>query len=406
MLDIRRGWVVAGLALATGVSVAGTSHDFDAPTLDIRLTDSVSTTGSKAGDTVTAVSITSLVVNGQTIATPGCALPGVVLESVRPKGINARESVALEFSSLVDRNKVAHSLTTKLIEVDNARETVDADGRILGVAPVEKKPDNAGDVLKMAANGTQIMRALVSKVIGRVPPQIDYKSGTELILSVTTLPQSSSIVCGPVAPELEDSTELSAIVNAQPLRSMTPEGDRPSDVTNLMFIGPREHLFAGFAAAGWSTAEALSATSSAKTFFATVAGEGYSEAPVSLQYIDGREPDAVFQKQLNTFAKRHHVRIWKTDQKIDGQLVWIAAATHDTAFVVSKEVKLFNHGIDPEIDDERLKIVDDLAFAGAVAMHGLVARPDAPREASTSTGEAIRTDGKVAVIVLQKASKK
>jgi len=85
--------------------------------------------------------------------------------------------------------------------------------------------------------------------------------------------------------------------------------------------------------------------------------------------------------------------------------VWIAAATHDIGIVVSKEVKLFNHAIDPNIDDERQKIVDDLWFAGAVSSHALVARPKAPREAQT-TGELVKTDGRAAVIVLQKAPRK
>jgi len=99
------------------------------------------------------------------------------------------------------------------------------------------------------------------------------------------------------------------------------------------------------------------------------------------------------------------VRIWKTGGTFGGQPVWIAAATHDIGIVVSKEVKLFNHAIDPNIDDERQKIVDDLWFAGAVSSHALVARPKAPREAQT-TGELVKTDGRAAVIVLQKAPRK
>jgi len=69
-------------------------------------------------------------------------------------------------------------------------------------------------------------------------------------------------------------------------------------------------------------------------------------------------------------------------------------------------VKLFTHSIDPNIDYERHKIVDDLAFAMAVSSHALVARPKAPREAENSTGVTVRADGEVEVIVLQKPPKK
>jgi len=400
--------VMAGaIAACLAVSAVPARTVAEAPTLVVRLTTHVSTADSKAADKINGVSVTALMSGGRMVATPGCAMPGLVLESLRPKGVNEREVMAFEFTHLVDHANVSHDVKTRLIDVDNARETVDADGRVLGVAPVDKKPENPSDALKMAANGGQIMRALVSKVIGRVPPQIDYKAGAELILRVTALPPEKSIVCGPVAPDLAQNSELTALVNGQPLHSLTPGDDRPSDVTNLLFVGSRDLLNGAFAAAGWVTAEAIGATSSAKTFLATIAGEGYAEAPVSLQHIDGRPPDAVFQKQLNTFAERHHVRIWQTDKTFTGQPVWIAAATHDNAIVAARDVKLFTHGIDPDIDDERQKILDDLAFGGAVASHALVARPKAPHEALNSTGVTVRTDGKVAAILLQKpASKK
>lgn len=61
----------------------------------------------------------------------------------------------------------------------------------------------------------------------------------------------------------------------------------------------------------------LSSASSAQTlkssFFAVADHHGYKTTPVSTLLISGREPGLVFQKQLNTFAKRHHIRIWATD---------------------------------------------------------------------------------------------
>jgi hypothetical protein len=403
----RRSIVTAGgIAACVAAWTAAPRTIAAAPTLVARLTGHVSTSDSKAGDKIAAVSVAPLMAGSKMVATAGCAMPGVVLKSVRPKAVTEGEVMAFEFTQLVDHANASHVIKATLVDVDNARETINKDGEVLGVAPVDTKPENPSDALKMAANGGQIMRALVSKMIGKVPPQIDYKAGAELILKVTKLPAESTIACGPAAADLAQSSELSTLVNGQPLHSMTPEDDRPSDVTNLLFVGTPELLKGAFAAAGWATAEAINATSSAKTFLATISGEGYAEAPVSLQHIDGRAPDAVFQKQLNTFAERHHVRIWKTSDTFAGQSVWIAAATHDIGIVASKEVKLFTHSIDTAIDDERLKIVNDLAFANAVASQTLVARPKAPREALNSTGETVHTDGKVAVVVLQKPPKK
>jgi len=178
------------------------------PTVVARLTVHVSTTDSKAADKITAVSVTPLIVGGRMVATPGCTMPGVVVESVRPKGVTEREIMAFEFSELVDRAQVSHAIKTTLIDVDNARETINGTGQVLGVAPIEKKPDNPSDALKSAANGGQIMRALASKLIGKVPPQIDYKAGAEFILRVTAPPADSSIVCGPVAADPSPQSKL------------------------------------------------------------------------------------------------------------------------------------------------------------------------------------------------------
>ncbi len=392
MIDHKRLACLGALGVCLTAWTATPRAGVTPPTLGVRLTSPVSTSHSRPGDPVSAVTVTNLVVDGRMVATPGCSLPGVVVESRRPRSFYAREVVALAFTQLVDRDRVIHPLATKLISVDNARERVDGEGRILGVAPV--------NVLTIAANGTRILRALVSKAVGKIPPEINYKPGTELVLRVTEVPTAASIVCGPLTPELEASAELSRVVNAQPLRTMT-KTDRPSDLTNLVFVGSREDLFAGFAAAGWSTAHAMSPKSGVKVFLAAFAHVGYAQAPVSMQLIDGRPPDAAFEKQLNTFAKRHHVRIWQSRDTFNGQPVWIAAGTHDTAFVLTKQLKLFTHGIDPNVDDERSKIVDDLAFAGAIAFNTLVERANAPREAVTSIGQRVHTDGKVAVIVLR-----
>jgi len=68
------------------------------------------------------------------------------------------------------------------LQICRGRKTVLADvtldvlpGEVLGVLPVDTKPENPSDVLKAAANGGQIMRALASKLIGKVPPGADIQ---------------------------------------------------------------------------------------------------------------------------------------------------------------------------------------------------------------------------------------
>ena len=85
-----------------------------------------------------------------------------------------------------------------------------------------------------------------------------------------------------------------------------------------MFIGSQKELVTAFLEARWFEADSLNAGSAMKVVQATMRQSGYAGAPVSALLINNRPPDLVFQKSLNTFAKRHHVRIWKLGKTIPG----------------------------------------------------------------------------------------
>jgi hypothetical protein len=177
----------------------------------------------------------------------------------------------------------------------------------------------------------------------------------------------------------------------------------PSDVTNLMFLGTRAQVESAFTEAGWFEAESLGMGSALKTAQATIRQTGYSNAPVSELRIDDRPPDLVFQKSLNTFAKRHHLRIWKQAELYEGREVWVAAATHDIAVTNARSGTKWSHRIDTHIDRERDWVETDLLFTGTAVAYADVDRPKAPRKASNATGDELLTDGKMGVLELAQA---
>src|SRR3954465_15175269 len=144
---------------------------------------------------------------------------------------------------------------------------------------------------------------------------------------------------------------------------------------NLMFLGSEKALVNAFRQAGWKPAESLDLKTETQTFFALAAHHSYREGPVSSLLVDGQKPVLVFEKETNTFAKRHHIRIWRQQQTFDGVPVWIGAGTHDTGIVFSRKARTFSHSVDGDIDEERLKIENDLIFTGEVAASGLINRP-------------------------------
>ncbi len=117
---------------------------------------------------------------------------------------------------------------------------------------------------------------------------------------------------------------------------------------------------------------------------------GYSMAPMGNLTLNGVAADADYQKSLNTFSKRHHLRLWKQAQ----QDAWLSAATEDVGYTVRR--MHLTHATDSLIDNERSKVLNDLALTGCVAAATLMERGSS---AFADEGEhSIQTDAKVAVI--------
>lgn len=154
-------------------------------------------------------------------------------------------------------------------------------------------------------------------------------------------------------------------------------------------------------AAGWTPALPGGVKADSKAFLALAERHGYKPAPVSLLTLEGQRPSLVFEKQNNTLARRHHVRIWARPGAFRGRPIFLAAATHDVGIFFSPQEKTFTHRIDSRIDLERDKIVDDLDFASAVELSTLVDRPRVDRSGKNAAGDSIETDGAIAALVLR-----
>ncbi len=79
----------------------------------------------------------------------------------------------------------------------------------------------------------------------------------------------------------------------------------------------------------------------------------------------------------------------------------MGAATHDTGIVFSREARTSTHRVEPAIDLEREKVLDDLRFTGRVSAFAFVERPAAPKHFSNATADSLGTDWAVAVIRLR-----
>lgn len=374
--------------------------------LEVRLRSKVASNTARAGDLVEAVLIRPVVLNESVVLPSGLALRAKVI-SVSPAGPEKRATLELGGWTLVAADNPIE-LPARVVRVDNARESVNEMGVIVGIlaseTPVAKLDRAVGRVSERYERLGGLLETVKGAVFKEPDPEIAYEPGTEMILALAAdfefkgaaLPSAIESPQG-----IEPAEELYDLVNRQPLRTTAAKTPRPSDLTNLMFLGSEEQLSAAFQEAGWSAAARLDVASGLETLRAVAEARGYKEAPMSTLLLDGKPPDLEFQKQLNTFAMRHHLRIWRRPDLFQGRPVWVCAATHDIGIEFSAQNRTFIHKIDPEIDKERAKVVTDLVFTGRVAAVALVERPGAPRESMNATGDKLVTDGRMAVLLLR-----
>jgi hypothetical protein len=99
-------------------------------------------------------------------------------------------------------------------------------------------------------------------------------------------------------------------------------------------------------------------------------------------------------------AQRHHLRLWKAPFQVEGQELWVGAATHDIGFDRDNRNNGVTHKIDPNVDDEREFVGRSLMDTGLVAKTSYILPSKPSQEARTATGATFHSDGRVMVIHL------
>jgi hypothetical protein len=127
----------------------------------------------------------------------------------------------------------------------------------------------------------------------------------------------------------------------------------------------------------------------------------YPDAPMSTLLLNDAPADMSWQKGFNDISKRHHVRLWKQPQTVDGQEVWAGAATRDIEFTFMRGKSLVTHKIAAQVDQERDKVAEDIAFASCAEVMDWWDRVQIPHLLTNATGDRMITDGRLVVVRLK-----
>lgn len=343
--------------------------------------------------------------DGHVLVPVGAAVRGTIDKLVPSSNPTDRAKLRLRFNQLELPGRAAIQFTGHVVEVENARESVLDDGTIQGLLASELPVTMLEDALdKLKKNSPQMggqAQKAEEKTLGKGDTAIEFAAGTDFTLTLDqpldlkqTFAPAASDQLTPAAGEA-----ITRLLQDAPQRAEGKDG-KPGDPLNLVIVGTQEQIRQAFEKAGWAEAEKLTGKSLFETVRAVMANKGYGSAPVSQLYLFGRAEDLAFQKMLNTFAKRHHLRIWKSPvQTSDGRAVWLSAATHDAGWDVRPGV--VSHAIDPEIDKERDKVAADLMATALVASARPITRPNPLSEGLTATGATWKTDGRLFALELK-----
>jgi len=192
-----------------------------------------------------------------------------------------------------------------------------------------------------------------------------------------------------------DLDGLAAGLEALPCCTRNEEGKKEGDPLNIAFVGDRKDLYYAFMRAGWDETETVYRASLFKTIASSIAGSQYRYSPVSALYVFNRGQDAALQKARDNINQRNHLRLWLTPLRYEGKPVWIGQISRDIGVRLTWET-ITTHKIDPDVDETREYLLEDLAYAGSVEKFGYVpgvgtAPYDSPR--ANLTGDPYFTDG-------------
>ena len=205
--------------------------------------------------------------------------------------------------------------------------------------------------------------------------------------------------------EIKEEEALRSAIEKLPCCATNKGGSAQGDPLNLVLVGNRNDIFPAFIRRGWHATEVIWSKAIWRTVKSFIQGSRYRYSPVSPLYVYGRRQDLAAQKSRGTIHQRNHLRLWLTPLRFRGKTVWVGQISRDIGVKFTLKVKtITTHVIDPDVDEARRYLIEDLAYSQALARVGFVkgvgeANKDTPR--FNLGGDPYFTDGLRAVMFFE-----
>ncbi len=167
-----------------------------------------------------------------------------------------------------------------------------------------------------------------------------------------------------------DKAELRARLEKMPRATRNKKGDREGDPLNIVLIGEYRDVYTGLVRRGWDLTE-VGGAANWKTVTAFLFRSKYRYSPISPLYVFGRQQDIALQRARDNIRYRNHLRLWLTPLLYEGLPVWIGQISRDIGVKVSfKAPTITTHVIDPDIDEARVYLLQDMIYSLSLVAFG------------------------------------
>jgi hypothetical protein len=192
-----------------------------------------------------------------------------------------------------------------------------------------------------------------------------------------------------------NAQQLTGLLEEQVCCTTDKKAKGSGDPVNLVVIGDLQEVYVAFIRAGWDETETITTGTSWKTIKSFIGGGEYRYSPVSGLYVFGRPQDVAFQKARDNIHERNHLRLWLSPFRFEGELVWLGQISRDIGVRWTTKT-ITTHKIDPDVDETREYLLEDLAYAQALekfAYVGGVGKVSYSQPRGNLTGDPWFSDG-------------
>ena len=152
-----------------------------------------------------------------------------------------------------------------------------------------------------------------------------------------------------------DIDGLRRLLTEMPCCSTNRDGSGNGKPVNIVLVGKGRTLLQALLRAHWSETQYDK-------------DENYLAAA---DYLYGRPPDAIFRKKRGRATDRSELNIWLAPIRSNGQPVWLAQFKHAIGRRFEIEEVFLGTQMDPDVDDGRNYLLQDLWYSQALSWLGL-----------------------------------